>query len=144
MSDAASGLALADAARRLVGAPFRLHGCDPQIGVDCVGVLAAALNAIGRPARLPSGYALRCRAVPDVAGVATQIGMNVVSGTPHAGDVLLMRTGPCQLHVAIAITPDTIVHAHAGLRKVVLSALPANWPIIAHLRMADPLPVESN
>ncbi|KQM20287.1 hypothetical protein ASE49_17215 [Novosphingobium sp. Leaf2] len=139
-----SGGALAEAARRLIGTPFRLHGRDPEIGLDCVGVLAAALTAIGQPARLPTGYTLRCRTVPDVAAVAARIGMAAAGGTPQAGDVLLVRTGPCQLHLAIAITADTIVHAHAGLRKVVLSALPADWPTIAHLRMTGPLPLESN
>ena len=40
-----SGAALAAAAESLVGTRFRLHGRDPDTGLDCVGLLAASLAA---------------------------------------------------------------------------------------------------
>ena len=39
----ATGEALATAAEQLIGIPFRLHGRNPETGLDCVGVVAAAV-----------------------------------------------------------------------------------------------------
>ena len=43
MSGPRSGAAIAAAARALVGVPFRLQGRDPALGLDCVGLVGAAL-----------------------------------------------------------------------------------------------------
>lgn len=137
-----TGNDLAQAAHDLVDTPFRLHGRDRRSGLDCVGVLAAALQACGRPASLPNGYTLRSRSMPDLATITQPLGLAAVTGGPQPGDVLILRPATCQLHLVIAITADTIVHAHAGLRKVVLGALPMHWPIAAHLRLAAPTVTE--
>ena len=44
-----SGNALAHAAEGFVGASFRLHGRDPIIGLDCVGLVLLAMAEIGQP-----------------------------------------------------------------------------------------------
>lgn len=129
-----TGEGLARAALALVGAPFRLHGRDPATGLDCIGVLAAAL---GPDAALPNGYALRSRGEPDLSPLAEQLGLTAASGPIQPGDVLMVRPSPCQLHFAIAAAPFRIVHAHAALRRVVLSPLPDHWPILGHWRLAD-------
>lgn len=129
-----TGDALAAAARALVGTPFRLHGRDPRSGLDCVGVLAVALAALGRPAPLPNGYALRMRGLPALAGIALRLGMGEASDAIRPGDVLVLRPSPCQLHLAVATSARSVIHAHAGLRKVVLGPLP-DWPLIAHWRL---------
>ncbi len=130
-----SGHQLARAAEGLAGTPFRLHGRDPATGLDCIGVLAASLAACGRPMLLPGGYALRTRALPDVSAFATGCGLAAVRGPTAPGDVLLVRAGPCQFHLAIASTDQRFVHAHAGLRRVILGDLPAHWPLIGHWRL---------
>jgi hypothetical protein len=84
---------------------------------------------------LPNGYALRRRDVPDFGALAAGLGLVPASGTIYAGDVLMLRTGPCQLHAAVAASFDTVVHAHAGLRKVVLGPLPGGWPVLGHWRL---------
>lgn len=122
---------LARAAHALVGVPFLLHGRDPRLGLDCLGVLAVAM---GETARLPNGYRLRSGCA-DVARLAATLGLGPVQGAPQTGSILLLRPGPCQQHVAIAIDPESIVHAHAGLRRVVRSPLPAEWPILGHWRL---------
>jgi cell wall-associated NlpC family hydrolase len=48
MSGAPNCPGLATAAETLVGSRFRLHGRDPETGLDCVGVVAAAMAAIGQ------------------------------------------------------------------------------------------------
>jgi cell wall-associated NlpC family hydrolase len=129
-----TGEQLAIAAEALVGSPFRLHGRHPATGLDCIGVLAVALTATGNPGKLPNGYSLRNRALPDTDGAATNCGFVHVTGECVAGDIVLCRVSPCQFHLAIALGPDRFVHAHAGLRRVVLSPGPRPWPILQHWR----------
>lgn len=129
-----TGRTLAEAAERLVGTPFRLHGRDPANGLDCVGLIGAALAAIGRPVRLPNGYRLRTTGVGHLLEQAEFAGFVETSGVPRPGGVLLMRPGPVQHHLGIAGTRGGFVHAHAGLRRVVLSpALP--WPVERQWRL---------
>ena len=52
MSGPRSGAAIAAAARALVGVPFRLQGRDPALGLDCVGLVGAAMRAAARRATL--------------------------------------------------------------------------------------------
>ncbi|WP_404482690.1 hypothetical protein [Novosphingobium sp. BL-52-GroH] len=139
---AMTGDGLAQAALALVGTRFRLHGRDPLSGLDCIGVLAAALAALGQRARLPNGYALRTLGLPDLSGIAAGLGMETAGGPIASGDVLMLRPSPCQLHLAIVASPRSVVHAHAGLRKVVLGPLPAHWPVAAHWRL-QPHPVST-
>lgn len=129
-----TGQQLASAAEALVGIPFRLHGRDPATGLDCVGVLAAALSSGGNSHRLPNGYALRNRSLLDTSSIAQLCGLFPASGSIVAGDVLICRVSPCQFHIAIAAPEDRFVHAHAGLRRVVLTPGPLPWPVVQHWR----------
>jgi hypothetical protein len=132
-----TGDQLAAAASALVGTPFRLHGRDPRTGLDCIGVLAAAL---GREGPLPNGYALRTLCHPDFTGIAAKLGLVPACGAVLTGDVLVLRPSPCQFHLAIAASAQSVVHAHAGLRKVVAGPLPAGWPLVGHWRL-QPRPI---
>lgn len=117
-----SGEALAAAAEALVGARYRLHGRDPATGLDCIGVLAAALTTIGRPAVLPTGYRLRARVLPSLEPFVGPCGFAPCEGAVLPGDVLMLRVGPCQHHLVVAARGG-FVHAHAGLRRVVKAPL---------------------
>ena len=130
-----SGELLAQAAEALVGIRFRLHGRDPATGLDCVGLLATALAAVGRPAQWPTGYTLRAQALPALDGFAETCGLADAAGAIEPGDVLLLRTGPAQHHLAIAARAGAFVHAHAGLRRVVLAPPPLAWPILRRWRL---------
>ena len=130
-----TGCLLAGAALELVGTRFRLHGRDPAIGLDCVGLLDAALRRIGRPARMPNGYALRHRRAPAFAEIAAAAGFATVSPEIRIGDVVIYGTAPAQCHLAIATDTDHIVHAHAGLRRVVRGIVPETWGRLAHFRL---------
>ena len=132
-----SGEALAAAAEALVGAPFRLHGRDPASGLDCIGVLAAALAATGRRAALPNGYALRARFLPELGAIAAACGLAETTGPVRPGDVVFLRMGPCQFHLAIAGQRGRFVHAHAGVKRVILSDGPLPWPVAGQWRLVD-------
>ena len=114
-----------------------LHGRDPATGLDCVGVLAAALIATGRPAPLPVGYALRTRDTARLAAAAAACGLAPMTGQLLPGDVAAFTVGPHQFHLGIAARQGGFVHAHAGLRKVVIGTVPAVWPIVGQWRLAS-------
>lgn len=130
-----SGAALADAAEALVGTRFRLHGRSVETGLDCIGLLAAALEAIGRPAPLPTGYGLRSHVLPALDGFAEACGFGGTDADILPGDVLLLRVGPCQHHLAIAASRGRFIHAHAGLRRVVIVPGPFDWPVLRRWRL---------
>ena len=131
-----AGARLAAAAERLVGTPFRLHGRDPARGLDCVGLVAVALEAVGRPVRAPAGYRMRQSRIDGLVGAAALAGLAEVTEAIAPGDVLLVRPGPAQHHLLVAGANGGFVHAHAGLGRVVLApALPA-WPVERHWRLA--------
>lgn len=114
-----SGAALADAAAALVGVRFRLHGRDPGTGLDCIGLFAAAMAALGRPVELPTGYPLRLSQLSGWLPEPDACGMVPVEPPFVQGDVVLLAAGPGQFHLAIAGPGHGWVHAHAGLRRVV-------------------------
>lgn len=131
-----TGLTLALAAERFVGVPFRLHGRDPASGLDCVGLVAASLAQIGRPAPAPMGYRLRQVTIDGLLGAAARCGLAEAAGAIAPGDVLLARPGPAQHHLVIAATSGGFVHAHVGLGRVVLTPPPLDWPVDHHWRLA--------
>lgn len=131
--------AFARAALELVGTPFRLHGRDPATGLDCLGVIASALRASGRPCDLPTGYRIRTAEWPSATDWAARNGFAEARAPLLPGDVLITRPGPAQLHLAV-VSPDQlqVVEAHAGLAKVVCGPLPAPrailhlWRLLPH------------
>jgi cell wall-associated NlpC family hydrolase len=118
-----AGHDLARGAAALLGVPFRLHGRDPAVGLDCMGLVEAAMTLAGRAVRLPRDYTLKLRSIERFAGAARQAGLVVAMGKPAAGDVLLLHVGPCQYHLGILGMDGALIHAHAGLRRVVTSPL---------------------
>lgn len=132
-----SGADLARAAEDLVGAPFRLHGREPASGLDCVGVLTAAMASIGRPIIAPNGYAMRRRELGGWLALAGVWGFAEANDPIEPGDVLMFTVGPVQFHLAIAACEGCLVHAHAGLRRVVLGPSGPDWHPAGHWRLVS-------
>ena len=130
-----SGLALARAAQALEGTPFRLHGRDEASGLDCIGVLSAALAAIGRRIQIPTGYTLKLRNLDVWLPDPITSGFAIATGAPITGDVLLLNLRACQHHLVIAAEGGRFVHAHAGLRRVVIGSGPLPGSISHHWRL---------
>jgi len=131
-----SGNELAHAAESFVGASFRLHGRDPIMGLDCVGLVLMAMAEIGRPVRLPVSYALRNLEPERFLQLPTAAGfVEADHAEIENGDVLVFAPGPAQLHLAIVAIGGGIIHAHAGLRRVVRTPFPLPWPVIGHWRL---------
>lgn len=121
------------AARGVIGVRFRLHGRDPAHGLDCVGVAAVALRAAGYAGTMPCGYALRRGEWARLADTLT--GLRRVDDAA-AGDVLLCRVGPGQVHLIVS-TGMGFVHADAALRRVVERPGAAPWPVLAGWRVEE-------
>ena len=105
------------AARAALGGRFRLHGRDPTLGLDCVGLVALALAADGHQGGIPADYALRSGDAAKAQAALKDAGLLRVEGA-EPGDVLLLRAAPEQLHLAI-LSEIGILHADAMLRRVV-------------------------
>ena len=129
-----AGERAAAAAQAAVGARFRLHGREPGTGLDCVGLAALAMAAGGRTGAVPTGYRLRggdARAVRGMVGEGL-----VASDGSRAGDLLLFAAGPGQLHLAVR-TEGGLVHADAGLGRVVERPGADPWPLLAAWRLGE-------
>ena len=110
-------------ARALVGTPFRLHGRDAR-GVDCVGLIALSFRQA-----VPGGYALR---TADAAAVTAPLAALKFRKcrTLKPGDIVLLDAGPAQLHLGLW-TGDGLIHADAGLRRVVEAPGVPRWPVLS-------------
>jgi murein DD-endopeptidase / murein LD-carboxypeptidase len=113
-------------ARALVGAAFRLHGRDPDTGLDCVGV-AALVFGVGD---VPRGYSVRTADGAGVAALVDGAGLRQVRREIRAGDLVLVKSGPAQCHLVV-MTDAGFVHADAGIGRVVETPGALPWPILA-------------
>ena len=132
---AADAEAFARAAEGFIGTPFRLHGRDPASGLDCIGLVFASLTAIGCDPVAPRGYALRNCTIAHWLGYAGLSGLVQADGPVLRGDVLLVQPSPVQHHLLIASGPDHVVHAHAGLRRVVRQPFAPGAPVACNWRL---------
>lgn len=126
----AGGAAIVARARGLIGVRFRAQGRSPATGLDCIGLVAAAAGV--ESAR--RDYRLRGGSVAELERGLAAAGLRRSEGEPAAGDVLVMRPAAQQLHLGVW-TGGGIVHADAGLRRVVERPGEPPWPVIGRWRM---------
>lgn len=114
-------------ARSAIGTRFRLHGRTIEHGFDCVGLAGLAYGV-----EVPRGYSLRSGdAGAVIAGVAAAGLVRVADR--RAGDLVLFRAGPGQLHLGID-GGESVIHADASLRRVVERPGMAPWPELMRWR----------
>lgn len=112
-------------ASALVGTRFRLHGRDAVTGLDCIGLVLVAYRQAGVDiAPVLEDYPLRGMALAAIIEAFTASGLTLREGAPYTGDIALIACGHGQYHTAL-IGPDSHIHAHAGLRRVVETP---GWP----------------
>jgi hypothetical protein len=121
-SDPASRVA---AARALIGTPFRLQGRDRD-GLDCIGLIAVVHDL---SAAAPRTYTLRGTPVDQAMEVLDRHFVRRSSAIPQVADILLLQPGLVQLHLGLW-TGVGLVHAHAGLRRVVETPGPPAFPLL--------------
>lgn len=118
-------------AQALIGVRFRPQGRSATSGLDCIGVVAAAIDAPNPPA----DYALRGGSAARLADGLAAAGLRRVAAA-LPGDVLVLVPGPAQLHLGI-FTGGGLVHGDAGLRRVVERPGPPPWPIAGIWRIGE-------
>jgi cell wall-associated NlpC family hydrolase len=118
-------------ARALIGVRFRPQGRSAASGLDCIGVVAAAIDAPSPP----GDYALRGGSAARLGEGLAAAGLSPVAAA-RPGDVLMLVPGPAQLHLGI-LTEDGLIHGDAGLRRVVERPGPAPWPIAGIWRIGE-------
>jgi cell wall-associated NlpC family hydrolase len=119
-----AGQEIARRALSLVGVRFRAQGRVPEHGLDCVGLVAAAVGAD----RARADYRIRGGLIEELAAELARAGLEPVEAAA-VGDVLVMRAGPEQLHLGV-VTPAGFVHADARLRRVVERPGAPPWPVL--------------
>lgn len=113
------------AARECLGTPFRHQGRLVGVGLDCVGVVVHALQAVGIDVIDQRGYG----DVPSNGLLESAIEQQptlVRVTTIMPGDILLMRMLGQPTHVAL-FTGDTIIHAYDAIGKCCQHRLDARW-----------------
>lgn len=124
--------AIVAAVRACIGTRFRPQGRQPGLGLDCVGVVLVAARAAGTALPRVPAYALGgdhepllCAALEEAALIATD--------DPCAGDIHLFAPAAGRRHLAVQVStgrPWRLVHAHAGIGRVVEGPVETEW---AHL-----------
>lgn len=107
-----------------MGVRFRRQGRAPEEGLDCVGLVAFA----NRLQHVPTGYALHGGTEDRLARELRMAGFRPVRAM-KPGDTLALRAGFEQLHLGIW-TGTALVHADAGLRRVVERPGLPPWPMV--------------
>jgi len=124
------------AARGLIGVPFRLHGRSGTHGLDCIGLVALALECAGHTSLgggiVPVAYSVRGGTIARFMVAMQAAGLRRVRKV-RPGDLVLAQAAVAQLHLMI-FTGAGHVHADAGLGRVVEMPGPSPWPVIAHFR----------
>ncbi len=111
-------------ARTLLGVPFRLHGRSPESGLDCIGVIALAYDIQDKA---PTGYSLRTTRPERWIALLDSLAMRIIE--PEIGAVMLLQPGAAQLHLGLW-TGKSLIHADAGLRRVVETPGTPRWPVV--------------
>lgn len=121
-------------ARGCIGTRFRVQGRLPDVGLDCVGVVVAAVKAAGVQVADAVEYSLR----GEQAGVLDRALTGLVRvETAAAGDVLVVEPSAACRHLAVVTGNGTVIHAHAGLRRVVEGPVNPDWRVIGAWRLPE-------
>lgn len=115
------------AARAGLGTRFRPQGRSIGIGLDCVGVALLAAAGAGLKLNPVPPYALNGDHDGMLAETLRRLGLRRVRRA-RPGDLIEYALGPGHRHLAL-ITEHGILHAHAGLGRVVEGPEPADWPV---------------
>ncbi|WP_310476922.1 peptidoglycan endopeptidase [Sandarakinorhabdus sp.] len=117
------------AARAGLGTRFRAQGRLVGVGLDCVGVALLAAAGAGLQLGPAPPYALGGDYADLLAATLRQLGLRRVRRSQPA-DLVEYALAPGHRHLAL-ITDRGILHAHAGLGRVVEAPAPDDWPIVA-------------
>lgn len=124
--------AIVAAARECLGTRFRLQGRTRGLGLDCIGVVIVAAAGAGVRLADRCDYGL---GGDEQEALESELSAQLRPvGDPAPGDVLAFAPDRGLRHLGVW-TGAGIVHAHAGLRRVVEGPVPADWVLIGAWRL---------
>ena len=128
-----------EAARQCVGTRFRPQGRVIGLGLDCVGVVLIAARAVGvRLDDVPS-YALSGDNSRQLLCALSRSGcVRLARERGAAGDIAVLLPAPGQVHLGV-LSPKGLVHAHAGLMRVVEGPVDPAWSWLGSWRLREGL-----
>ncbi len=135
MTEVLIGTEIAASALQQLGTPFRLHGRIDRQGLDCVGLVASALRPYVSLPDIPCSYTLRGEfaELAERYFVTEKFQRLDPMSAALDGDILMVRVQTRQLHFMVCANGG-VVHAHAGLRRVVWMPTSPDWPVVGHWR----------
>jgi len=94
---------IAQAALKLCGADFRLHGRDAEHGLDCIGLVEQCFDVAEIQCDVPSGYSIRGGTIGRIAEAMHMTGFEEMPPETDLieGDIIIARPSPVQLHMMI-------------------------------------------
>jgi cell wall-associated NlpC family hydrolase len=115
------------AARRMVGSRWRLHGRIPAAGLDCGGLLVAAMADVGIEAVDSLDYDARMPPPELLWSLCRQNGTEQPWSDQGEGRVGLCSwdRGDLPRHLVVMLAERRIAHVDASARRVV--EVPAGW-----------------
>jgi NlpC/P60 family putative phage cell wall peptidase len=123
--------AVAAAARRWLGTPYRHQAATLGAGCDCLGLVRGVWHDLygGEPLELPAYRAdwRDTRHADELLAAAERL-LRRVSDGPYEGQVMLFRIGRATMpkHCGIAVSNDRFVHAQERL-GVIEANLTDGW-----------------
>ncbi|WP_156254361.1 peptidoglycan endopeptidase [Sandarakinorhabdus oryzae] len=117
------------AARAGLGTRFHPQGRNVGIGLDCIGVALLAATGAGLQLGPVPAYALGGDHDALLADALCRLGLRRVRRVQPA-DLIEYALAPGHRHLAL-VTDRGILHAHAGLGRVVEGPAPDDWPVAA-------------
>ena len=119
-------------ARAMIGAPFRPQGRVSQTGLDCVGLMLVAFSI--DPDSVPRNYRRRSFGLSKVVADMPAVFRRVPRTQRRTGDLLLLKVGPDQGHLAV-LSAVGFIHADAALGFVTEVPGTPPWPLQAVFRL---------
>ncbi len=120
--------AIVAAARNAIGTRFRPQGRSPGLALDCVGLALEAGKAAGVVVEPVPAYAINGDHGARLDQALRAIGCEQVTEARPA-DLLVVAPTPRRRHLAV-VAPGGVIHAHAGLGRVVEGPLDPCWTIV--------------
>lgn len=137
-----------NAARSMIGTPWKHQGRTPGLALDCIGILVCAAKEAGMTmrdqngySRRPDGSSLRAAMVEHFEEVeAPEDGFK--QSDLELGNILLFKLGPHPRHVGIYEGNGRFIHSWATGRRVCSVQLSADWlkNIVARYRVENEVP----
>lgn len=123
---------LDQAARAYLGVPFSHQGRNPDIGIDCIGLLVCAAGDCGLPQVAGDSTAYGRDPVDGLleSHLAALFGPLLPSGDMRPGDIAAVRFLGAVRHVGVVGEhPDglSLIHTNSAVGRVTESRIDAKW-----------------